>query len=59
LRPRPAQRDAVTDRAYKRASRRKRPEPTEDGAIFRRDGLFSAACATIFRRVGARRALAQ
>ena len=26
------------------------------GAIFRRDGLFSAACATIFRRAAARRA---
>jgi hypothetical protein len=30
-------------------------EPTEGGAIFSRDGLFSAACATIFRRLAARR----
>jgi hypothetical protein len=27
---------------------------SEVGDIFERDGLFSAACATIFRRVGGR-----
>jgi hypothetical protein len=27
-------------------------EPTETGAIFGRDGLFSRACVTIFRRLG-------
>jgi hypothetical protein len=29
-------------------------EPTEAGAVFRRVGLFSTACATIFHRLAAR-----
>ncbi len=32
-------------------------EPTEGGAIFRRDGLLSTACEEIFRRAGALRGL--
>jgi hypothetical protein len=32
-------------------------EPTEGGAVFGRDGLFSSACVPIFRRLVAPRGL--
>ena len=49
---------ALTAYSGASASRRKRlGGSTKGGAIFRRDGLFSAACATFFRRAGARRGL--
>jgi hypothetical protein len=38
-------------RAAQRAAAPATAEPTEGGAVFRRDGLLSMACVTIFRRL--------
>jgi len=43
--------------AAQRAAAEAMAEPTEGGAVFGRDGLFSMACVTIFRRLAARRGL--
>jgi len=42
-------------RAAQRVAAEATAGPTEGGAIFGRDGLFSMPCVTIFRRLAARR----